>query len=1052
MNLRISTLSPIVALALAACALPDSPTLELGPDAATTTDALALTLSAPADADADVDYSVAWTRDGDAMSSFDDALVIPADATAKGEVWTATVTPIDKRDRAGTPVSVEITILNTPPTAELSMAEEVVLTTADLTAEATSSDVDGDVVSLEWSWLKDGEKTGITTETVPASETTKGEIWTAVVVPSDDEASGLAVEVSVSIDNSIPVADDVSLSPEAPMVTEAVVASAMGTDQDGDTLTWTYVWTVDGEVVDGVNGAELPAGSFTKGQTVAVEAIPNDGFVDGPSASTSVVAINSLPSIESASIEPSAVQEGDVASCVAAGWSDADGDTPSYRVTWEVNGSQVAETPTIDGSLFDRGNSVVCTLTPDDGEALGTAVTSASVIVQNTAPAMTSVALDRLSPGTMDDVTATAAGVTDADGDEVSLAFAWSVNGSVVWSDSASASSTLSSEYYSKGDTIAVSVTPEDDADMGASVASSVATVVNTVPTVASLAFDLSSPKTDDVVTVTASDVVDVDGDSVSLNWVWLVNGSTVKSETTTGTSATLDGASFFDSGDTVSVFVTPTDGTGLGTSVASTSLTVVNSLPTLDSVALSPSAPKADEDVTATVSGADDLDGDSLTFTYIWSVNGTEVSTDSSTSESASLDASNYGKGDSITVSVSAADADGSSSAVTSSAVNVVNSLPVATAVTLDLAAPDTDDAVTATVTATDLDGDTLSYDWSWTVDGTEVFTETTSGTTSTLQGGDYFSKDQVLVATVTPKDDDGAGTSATSASVTVVNSPPSLASATLSPDPLKEGLTAGVLFAASDADGDALTYTYAWTVNGTAAGTSATLTSASFDKGDTVQVTVTADDGDTTTTLASNTLTVANTAPTAPAIAIDPTAPDDTDELLCDITTASTDADGDTITYDITWEKNGVAWTGSTTNTTHSGDTIDAADVVGGDDWSCTVSAFDGSDASADVTSTEVTVERPVYTFGVISGNGWVICREDSSTAWVAHAPAGGGTYNAESICSHLGYTGGVDAQGGTCGTSCGRCGTAGLESYDGGGGSTTSMANTVHWRCTN
>ncbi len=85
---------------------------------------------------------------------------------------------------------------------------------------------------------------------------------------------------------------------------------------------------------------------------------------------------------------------------------------------------------------------------------------------------------------------------------------------------------------------------------------------------------------------------------------------------------------------------------------------------------------------------------------------------------------------------------------------------------------------------------------------------------------------------------------------------------------------------------------------------------------------------------------------------------------------------------------------------------------------------------------------------TDGVLSGDPWTVCRADTDTAWVAANVSG--QYNAIVACQALGYTS-VDAWGGTCGTVCGYCDVAGNEYYDGGGGSPTSLAYTVHWRCT-
>lgn len=84
---------------------------------------------------------------------------------------------------------------------------------------------------------------------------------------------------------------------------------------------------------------------------------------------------------------------------------------------------------------------------------------------------------------------------------------------------------------------------------------------------------------------------------------------------------------------------------------------------------------------------------------------------------------------------------------------------------------------------------------------------------------------------------------------------------------------------------------------------------------------------------------------------------------------------------------------------------------------------------------------------TTGVLAGDPWTVCRADTNTAWLAANT--GGTYNAVEACESVGYAS-VTNQGGTCGDVCGYCGNAGQETYDGGGGSVTSLSNTVHWEC--
>ena len=69
---------------------------------------------------------------------------------------------------------------------------------------------------------------------------------------------------------------------------------------------------------------------------------------------------------------------------------------------------------------------------------------------------------------------------------------------------------------------------------------------------------------------------------------------------------------------------------------------------------------------------------------------------------------------------------------------------------------------------TATDADGESVSYGYTWTVDGTEI-----SEASETLDGT-WFDRDQEVVCTVTPNDGEEDGESVDSNTVTIENSAP--------------------------------------------------------------------------------------------------------------------------------------------------------------------------------------------------------------------------------------------------------------------------------------
>ena len=94
-------------------ALPSTPVVEIEPDPATSADELVATITTEStDSDGDkVSYSFAWSVDG-GPSKASTSDILPASATAAGEIWTVEVTPNDGAGD-GSAGSDSITISNT---------------------------------------------------------------------------------------------------------------------------------------------------------------------------------------------------------------------------------------------------------------------------------------------------------------------------------------------------------------------------------------------------------------------------------------------------------------------------------------------------------------------------------------------------------------------------------------------------------------------------------------------------------------------------------------------------------------------------------------------------------------------------------------------------------------------------------------------------------------------------------------------------------------------------------------------------------------------------
>jgi len=130
----------------------------------------------------------------------------------------------------------------------------------------------------------------------------------------------------------------------------------------------------------------------------------------------------------------------------------------------------------------------------------------------------------------------------------------------------------------------------------------------------------------DELKQVATVNAVRTDADTVSLTYVWKVNGTTRQTTTTTALTDTFDLSQpgNGNNGETVSVTVTPNDGTVDG-SPATDSATVGNAAPVVDSVSIDQASPRTNDMLSATVV-SHDTDGDTLTTTYQWTRNGTDI------------------------------------------------------------------------------------------------------------------------------------------------------------------------------------------------------------------------------------------------------------------------------------------------------------------------------------------------------------------------------------------------------------------------------------------
>ena len=190
------------------------------------------------------------------------------------------------------------------------------------------------------------------------------------------------------------------------------------------------------------------------------------------------------------------------------------------------------------------------------------------------------------------------------------------------------------------------------------------------------------------------------------------------------------------------------------------------DSAPVVDGVSVSPAQPNTNDLLVATVT-AHDVDGDALTYSYQWTRNGADLAGATAATLNLSV-AGNGDRGDSIAVRVTASDGSTISAPLTSAAVVVADSAPVAS-VALNTTGPTTRTVLVATATASDADGDALTFTYVWTVNDVVRRTTVTSATSDSFDLGQPHDGNKGDVVTVDLTVSDGTLDATATASATI-------------------------------------------------------------------------------------------------------------------------------------------------------------------------------------------------------------------------------------------------------------------------------------------
>ena len=319
------------------------------------------------------------------------------------------------------------------------------------------------------------------------------------------DTSGKTGQDSLTIAiNNTPTAPVVSVTPDPAVSDEGLQANIdlPATDDDGDTLTYTYTWYKDGgEYAVGV--PSVSPNVVKRDEYWEVHVMANDGTQDGAAGVAGLTIGNRAPEVESVSLSPSSPGELDDVTATPQNWYDAEGDPERFRYQWNHNGAvDSSETTAVfPADKTTRGDTIQVTLTPYDAYDDGLPVSSSEISIQNSPPTAPTVVISPGSPERDENLTCEIVSPSsDSDGDPIDYRYNWYKNG-VVTSDT---SNVITSDLTGDGETWECRVTPNDGIDDGDYGTDTVNITDNTAPD-SPILDDLSPYRNDDYATLTGT-------------------------------------------------------------------------------------------------------------------------------------------------------------------------------------------------------------------------------------------------------------------------------------------------------------------------------------------------------------------------------------------------------------------------------------------------------------------------------------------------------------------------------------------------------------------
>lgn len=318
---------------------------------------------------------------------------------------------------------------------------------------------DDGYATCDWAFDEAGEHTVSVTVTDPSLNNAVSTISVNII-----ENAAPSISIVAPADQSIFAVDDL------------IVFEATVTDAEESTDNLSVSVTASGMSGEVVSGMATSAGQFTGAGYVdagshLITMTVTDSF--GKTAQDTVtidVFEHGPPSIDAVGVLPSPAFTVDELSADVQGWADLEGSKPRNRYRWFISDETGAlqediteSTSTYPAGKTTRGDLIQVEVTPYNSHGDGTAMTSPTIEILNSAPTTPTVSIEPSSPQPADNLYCYATDSEDADEDSISYTYEWYQNGKLT----ALTTNVVESTYTADGDSWECFATPTDGDDDG---------------------------------------------------------------------------------------------------------------------------------------------------------------------------------------------------------------------------------------------------------------------------------------------------------------------------------------------------------------------------------------------------------------------------------------------------------------------------------------------------------------------------------------------------------------------------------------------------------